>query len=119
MRKKYKTYLLQATLFIITVITTTFAGMQWMGIQEELSWESFAKGFLFSIPFLGILTVHEFGHYITARLYKVKVTLPYYIPFFHNTLLPGNNYPCRPCNQDGYLEDIFLQTSQPIQVRSH
>jgi membrane-associated protease RseP (regulator of RpoE activity) len=82
MLKKYKTYFLQAGLFIVTIITTTFAGMEWMGVNEELSWQSFAKGFLFSLPFLGILTVHEFGHYITARLYKVKVTLPYYIPFF-------------------------------------
>src|SRR5438552_2704608 len=85
MRKKHKRYLLQAALFIATIFTTTYAGMEWMGLSQELSWETFAKGFLFSVPFLGILTVHEFGHYITARLYKVKVTLPYYIPF----LLPG------------------------------
>jgi membrane-associated protease RseP (regulator of RpoE activity) len=26
--------------------------------------------------------VHEFGHYITARLYKIRLTLPYYIPFW-------------------------------------
>ena len=31
----------------------------------------------FSLPFLGILTVHEFGHYFTARYHKVKTTLPF------------------------------------------
>jgi membrane-associated protease RseP (regulator of RpoE activity) len=35
----------------------------------------------FSIPFLLILTVHEFGHYFTAQYHKVKSSLPYYIPF--------------------------------------
>jgi Zn-dependent protease len=81
MRKKTKTYLIQAGLFIATIITTTLAGVEWMGLGD-VTWETFAKAFLFSLPFLGILTVHEFGHYITARLYKVKVTLPYYIPLY-------------------------------------
>ena len=81
MREEIKTYLLQAGLFLATIVTTTFAGMYWMGIPE-FTWDNFQKGFLFSIPFLGILTIHEFGHFITARLYKVKVTLPYYIPFY-------------------------------------
>lgn len=37
---------------------------------------------MFSIPFLGILTVHEFGHYITSRIYKLSVTLPFYLPVY-------------------------------------
>lgn len=83
MRKDHKTYLIQFTLFVITVFTTTWAGVEWMGLAgSDYNMESFINGLLFSIPFLGILTVHEFGHYITARLYKVKVSLPYYIPFY-------------------------------------
>jgi membrane-associated protease RseP (regulator of RpoE activity) len=81
MRKEYKTYLIQGSLFIVTIITTTFAGMDWMGFGE-LTWENFCKGLLYSIPFLTILTVHEFGHYIASRIYKLSVTLPYYIPFY-------------------------------------
>ena len=34
----------------------------------------------YSVPFLLILTVHEFGHYFTAIHYKVRTSLPYYIP---------------------------------------
>jgi membrane-associated protease RseP (regulator of RpoE activity) len=30
---------------------------------------------------LGVLTVHEFGHYFTARYNRVRTSLPYYIPF--------------------------------------
>jgi membrane-associated protease RseP (regulator of RpoE activity) len=30
---------------------------------------------------LFVLSCHEFGHYFAAKIHKVKVTLPYYIPF--------------------------------------
>jgi membrane-associated protease RseP (regulator of RpoE activity) len=32
-------------------------------------------------PLLAILTAHEFGHYFTARHYRVPASLPYFIPF--------------------------------------
>lgn len=40
----------------------------------------FWRGLQFSLPFLGVLTVHEFGHYYYSKKYKAKVTLPLYIP---------------------------------------
>jgi membrane-associated protease RseP (regulator of RpoE activity) len=92
--KNTRTILLQVVLFIITIITTTLAGTEWIfgrffflnddgiGWNNWLTQEKLIRGLQFSIPFLGILTVHEFGHYFTARWYKVKVTLPYYIPFW-------------------------------------
>ncbi len=46
----------------------------------EFTWSDFQQGLLFTVPFLGFLTVHEFGHYFTARRHKVDTTLPYYIP---------------------------------------
>ena len=89
MQSKVKTYLLQSLLLIITILTTTAAGTEWMTgkslFDTNSLWTNFKQGFYFSIPFLGILTVHEFGHYITARIYKVRVTLPYYIPLY----IPG------------------------------
>ena len=51
-------------------------------LEEGFNWPDFFVGLSYSVPFLGFLTVHEFGHYITARLHKIKVTLPYYIPLF-------------------------------------
>ncbi|MTI33455.1 site-2 protease family protein [Xanthovirga aplysinae] len=81
-------FLPHLVLFVITLVTTTFAGAEWtMGrsffIGEELLGKNdFINGFSFSIPFLTVLTIHEFGHYFTARAYQVKVTLPYYIPFW-------------------------------------
>lgn len=42
-----------------------------------------AHGASFALPLLGILLVHEFGHYFAARFHKVPASLPYFIP------LPG------------------------------
>ncbi|GAB2589569.1 site-2 protease family protein [Spirosoma areae] len=50
--------------------------------MEPLGWAEFVAGFQFSVPFLAILTVHEFGHYLTAKANRVRVTLPYYIPLW-------------------------------------
>ena len=85
MDKNQKTKLIQLGLFIVTVITTTFAGAEWtLGkfIFFGMTWDDFLFGFHFSIPFLLILTVHEFGHYFTAKYHKINVTLPYYIPMW-------------------------------------
>lgn len=85
MDKHLKTKLIQLGLFIVTLITTTFAGVEWTRgkfLIFGMSWDDFLFGFNFSIPFLLILTVHEFGHYFTARYHKINVTLPYYIPMW-------------------------------------
>ncbi len=75
-------------LFILTFITTTLAGSEWVYgksitallVGGTYTWEDFALGMPYSIPFLFILSVHEFGHYFTAIHYRVRTTLPYYIP---------------------------------------
>lgn len=90
MDKQDKTRLIQIGLFIVTIITTTIAGAEWMYskflffVDEEhlMSWQDFKDGFQFSIPFLLILSCHEFGHYFTARYHRIKVTLPFYIPLW-------------------------------------
>jgi membrane-associated protease RseP (regulator of RpoE activity) len=75
-------------LFILTLITTTISGAEWMYgkpllyFEPGLTLSETISGIYFSIPFLSILTIHEFGHYFTARYYNVKVTLPYYIPLW-------------------------------------
>jgi membrane-associated protease RseP (regulator of RpoE activity) len=74
----------QVILFILTFVTTTIAGAEWIhGRSVYLpgySWNDFLSGLPFSISFLGILTAHEFGHYFVARFHQVKSSLPYYIP---------------------------------------
>lgn len=82
------------SLFITTFITTTFAGLEWVTPHHILfdecgnfgvtnaTWDDIFIALKFSIPFLLILTAHEFGHYFMAVYYKAKVTLPYYIPLW-------------------------------------
>jgi membrane-associated protease RseP (regulator of RpoE activity) len=94
MRSEQKRTLIQILLFITTFFTTTLAGAEWcfgkswiiyaeegIFINPDFMLPDFIAGMQFSVPFLLILTVHEFGHYFTAMYHKVKSSLPYYIPF--------------------------------------
>jgi membrane-associated protease RseP (regulator of RpoE activity) len=66
-------------LFVITFITSTIAGVNWI-IASEGPFEILV-GLPYSISILLIITFHEFGHYFAAVYHKVKATLPFYIPF--------------------------------------
>lgn len=83
-----KRNLLHIGLFLVTLVTTTLAGAEWQFGRNifygeiTTSWQDITDALSFSIPFLLILTFHEFGHYFTARHHKIKVSLPYYIPFW-------------------------------------
>jgi len=76
-------------LFLLTILTTMFTGSLLSGFDPLISLESFAKGSAYSFALITILFFHEMGHYVAARLYKVKVTLPYFIPFFLPTFQFG------------------------------
>ena len=71
-------------LFLLTFVTTTLAGAEWIHSKSILipgyTWADFLSGMPYSVPFLFILSVHEFGHYFTAIHYRVQTSLPYYIP---------------------------------------
>lgn len=85
---------LHILLFLLTCITTTLAGVEWIfgrplfysfldaEVFPFFTWAQIQQGLLFSVPFLTVLTCHEFGHYFTARYYRIQVTLPYYIPIW-------------------------------------
>jgi membrane-associated protease RseP (regulator of RpoE activity) len=77
--------LINLVLLLITIVTTLFAGAGvWQTLLSggtmppilDIVWE----GLPFAAGLLGILGVHEFGHYIAARYHGVAVTLPYFIP---------------------------------------
>ncbi len=70
-------------LFIITLFTTIFAGMEWTtGKMPPYEFSDLIKhGLPYALSVLFIISVHEFGHYFAARYHKVNTTLPFYIPF--------------------------------------
>ncbi|MBF2066254.1 MAG: site-2 protease family protein [Calothrix sp. C42_A2020_038] len=77
--------LLFATLFTTTLVGTRIAGV---GVQQlQANPSALLQGLPYSLALMTILGIHEFGHYITARRYKIRATLPYFIPmpFFLGT----------------------------------
>lgn len=78
--KKKNNYLLHIGLFLLTFITTTLGGVYWGG-NDPYNISNFTLGLTYSCLILFIISAHEFGHYFAAKIHKVDVTLPYYIPF--------------------------------------
>lgn len=92
-------YLIHILLFLVTVCTTMVAGAELIS-AKPIVWppnltflealpglwgrlrDGIWQGAPFSFSFLLFLTVHEFGHYLTAVYHKVRCTLPYYIPIY-------------------------------------
>lgn len=84
---KPKEYLIHGFLFVLTLITATLAGGEWVygksvmaDGEQFLNWEYFVKSFAFSIPFIGILLIHELGHLFTSIHHRVRCSLPVFIP---------------------------------------
>jgi Zn-dependent protease len=90
--------LVQMGLFAATVVTTLGAGALMAGLDpfrtavlsvgrvdlpypSGLEWRKLFVGAPFAIPFLGVLLAHEMGHYVAARVHRVRATLPYFLPF--------------------------------------
>ncbi len=68
---------LNILLFALTAASTTFAGSEGGSTIREM----IMSGLPFSVTIMTILLAHEMGHYIAARHFGVKATLPYFIPF--------------------------------------
>ena len=85
-QKKYGLHLL---LFLLTVFTTSITGAFFLGKEAFVSWEDLSYGLPYSFAILTILLAHEMGHYLAARYYKMRVTLPYFIPLFLPAFHPG------------------------------
>lgn len=105
-----KEWLRHSILFLLTAVTTTFAGVIGTGQEVDLPEPTTVLGWIFYIPHVYIATVvnlftftlhnphvlvqgltfsvalltillsHEMGHYIACRRYGVAATLPFFIP---------------------------------------
>ena len=70
-------------LFLLTLFSMMAAGAMQQGVNPFHGFERLVhlvEGVPFAATLLGILTVHEFGHYFAARHWGVKASLPYFIP---------------------------------------
>ena len=67
-------------LLLATIATTLSSGAIMAGHDIFASPATILYGWPFSLSLLGILGVHEFGHYYFGIRHKVDVSLPYFIP---------------------------------------
>ena len=86
-------------LLAATLVTTTLVGMELAGVSLPPIWkigslfqvlsspDVLLKGLPYALGLMTILGTHELGHYLTARFYQIRSTLPYFIPvpFFLGT----------------------------------
>jgi membrane-associated protease RseP (regulator of RpoE activity) len=70
-------------LFFLTVLSTLLVGAYHYGYDPLRNPQALIKGLGFSLSILIILLSHELGHFIAARQYHLKVSLPYFLPVPH------------------------------------
>jgi len=81
-KPKKNNYILHGGLFVITFVTTMFAGAEWTTGKFGLyTPETLLMGLPYAILIMLVISFHEFGHYFAAKYHKVDATLPFYIPF--------------------------------------
>lgn len=76
-------YQLHIFLFILTFFTLTFSDL-FLNPNIPQTLDNYILAFFenwpYSVTLLFILLAHEMGHYLPARYYGVKATLPFFIP---------------------------------------
>jgi membrane-associated protease RseP (regulator of RpoE activity) len=89
-----KNYVLNVILFLLTLVFTMVIGVQYHISYHAISlpagsgffdfiWHHPAAwlwGFSYSFSLLGILLVHELGHFFACRFHRIEATLPFFIP---------------------------------------
>ena len=71
---------LNIALFVATVLSTLYAGSRWYGVDLAAEPLGLVRAWPFALSVVGVLAVHEFGHYLLSRYHDVEATLPYFIP---------------------------------------
>jgi membrane-associated protease RseP (regulator of RpoE activity) len=77
--------LLAATVFTTTLVGVGIANANIATLESNPA--VLLSGLPYALALMTILGIHELGHYLTARFYKIRATLPYFIPvpFFLGT----------------------------------
>lgn len=78
--RRRSSFAVNLVLFLATVVTTVWAGALHQGVNLLNEPSQVVVGIPYSAALLGILGVHEMGHYVAGRWHGVDVTLPYFIP---------------------------------------
>ncbi len=90
-KKKEKPIWVNALLLIATIITTILTGsLFYMGYltlwdipnpMDAIKPENLFNGaFLFALPLMSILFIHEMGHYFISKKHGISTSLPFFLP---------------------------------------
>jgi membrane-associated protease RseP (regulator of RpoE activity) len=63
-----------------TVLSTLYAGAAWYHVDVASDPLGLVQAWPFTVAIMGVLGVHEFGHYAMSRYHGVDASLPYFIP---------------------------------------
>jgi membrane-associated protease RseP (regulator of RpoE activity) len=98
LRSLFRDYGLPLLLLLASLVTTTVDGARFMQnflegyppvVREADLWPwpwlwqhpaHFTAGFAYSLTLLGILLLHEFGHYSACLVHRIRATLPWVLP---------------------------------------
>ncbi|TMT87716.1 site-2 protease family protein [Haloterrigena sp. H1] len=67
-------------LLLLTVCSTLFAGSFWYQLDPFADPTVIWQAWPFTAAILGVLGIHEMGHYVMSRYHQVDASLPYFIP---------------------------------------
>jgi membrane-associated protease RseP (regulator of RpoE activity) len=97
-------------LLLATLLTTTLAGAMLLSgnTNPELPRDlpTLLTGWPYALALMTVLGIHEFGHYLAARRYRVQATLPYFIPVPPAAIFPFGTF------------GAFIQLRSPIPNRT-
>ncbi|MBD2461614.1 site-2 protease family protein [Oscillatoria sp. FACHB-1407] len=96
-------------LLIVTILTSTLAGALFSGVPDDgsarLTLPLFLTGLPYAIALMAVLGTHELAHYLAARFYKIRATLPYFIPVPPTNFFPFGTF------------GAFIQMRSPVPNR--
>jgi Zn-dependent protease len=72
---------LNVLFLLATIGSTLFVGTTWYHIDLGGNPLAILRAWPFTAAVLGVLAVHELGHYVLIRHHDVDASLPYFIPF--------------------------------------
>jgi membrane-associated protease RseP (regulator of RpoE activity) len=75
---------LNLALFVATILSVLLMGAIYRAEEPPESLLGLLTilptGWVFALPLMSILAVHELGHYVAARFHRVDASLPYFLP---------------------------------------
>ncbi len=80
MKRRKTRWGLPFVLVVLTFLSTFYVGAGMVLGHVPTSLEELGAGWVFSLPLMGILLAHEFGHFFAGMYHRVDVSLPYFIP---------------------------------------